>query len=297
MRNKVWKCMKRKAGLGMAVALMAGALAGCASSTGEESRSGQKEEPLKVAMDLKFPPFTGTDENGEPEGLEVDIAYALGEYLGRDIEIVNTDFSMLITALETGEADVVISDMAVKEERKEKVDFSEPYLYGRTLALVNKDFAEKNNITDDMPPEEFFGIDGERVVGLAGTISVSVPQAYGKEVNEVTEIASALMEINQNTADVLVGANTILGDHAANPDTTIVYSGIKEYSQSAMAVKKGNTELLEQLNTFVESMYEDGGFYMEAGDKYDQAIGEYLQDDSKGLEYMIYPPEGGTPEV
>ena len=157
--------------------------------------------------------------------------------------------------------------MTIKEERKEKVDFSEPYLYGRTRALVNKDFAEKSHVTNEM------------------------------EVEEVTEIASALMEINQNTADVLVGANTILGDHAANADTTIVYEGIKEYSQSAMAVKKGNTELLEQLNSFVEFMYEDGGFYMEAGDKYDQAIGEYLQDESKGLEYMIYPPEGGVPEV
>ena len=64
-----------------------------------------------------------------------------------------------------------------------------------------------------------------------------------------------------------------------------------------MAVKKGNTELLEQLNAFIQTMYEDGGFYMEAGDKYDDAIGEYLQDDSKGLEYLIYPPKGGTPEV
>ena len=289
--------MKKKAEILLAAVLALGVLGGCGSSSGENSGQEQEGEPLKVAMDLKFPPFTGTDENGNPEGLEVDIAYALGEYLDREIEIVNTDFSMLITALETGEADVVISDMAVKEERKEKVDFSEPYLYGRTLALVNKKFAEEHHITNDMTPEEFFGIEGERVVGLAGTISVSVPQSFGVEVEEVTEIASALMEINQNTADVLVGANTILGDHAANEDTTVVYEGIKEYSQSAMAVKKGNTDLLEQLNAFVESMYEDGGFYMEAGDKYDDALGEYLQDVNRGLEYMIYPPEGGVPEV
>ena len=295
--KKKWNSMKKKAGVLMAAVLMLGVLGGCASSSEGSGRNAQEREPLKVAMDLKFPPFTGTDENGDPEGLEVDIAYALGEYLDRDIEIVNTDFSMLITSLETGETDVVISDMSIKEERKEKVDFSEPYLYGRTLALVDKDFAEKNHVTNDMTPEEFFSIEGERVVGLAGTISVSVPQSYGVEVEEVTEIASALMEINQNTADVLVGANTILGDHAANKDTTIVYEGIKEYSQSAMAVKKGNTELLEQLNSFIKSMYEDGGFYMEAGEKYDEAIGEYLQDESKGLEYRIYPPEGGVPEV
>ena len=295
--KKIFNSMKKKAGILMTAVLLLGMLGGCASSFEESSRNQQEAEPLKVAMDLKFPPFTGTDENGDPEGLEVDIAYALGEYLGRDIEIVNTDFSMLITSLETGEADVVISDMTIKEERKEKVDFSKPYLYGRTLALVNKNFAERNHVTNEMTPKEFFSIEGERVVGLAGTISVSVPQAFGVEVEEVTEIASALMEINQNTADVLVGANTILGDHAANKNTTVVYEGIKEYSQSAMAVKKGNTELLEELNSFVESMYEEGGFYMEAGDKYDQAIGGYLQDGSKGLEYMIYPPEGGVPEV
>lgn len=291
--------MRKRIAMILAAVLLIGSLGGCASSksSSENEKGSSSKDTLKVAMDLKFPPFSGTDENGEPEGLEVDIAYALGEYLDRDIEIINTDFSMLITALETGEADVVISDMAVKEERKEKVDFSDPYRYGRTLALVNKDFAQENNITNDMSPEEFFSIEGERIVGLSGTISVSVPQSYGAQVEEVTEIASALMEINQNTADVLVGANTILGDHAANPDTTIVYEGIKEYSQSAMAVKKGNTELLEQLNAFIQTMYEDGGFYMEAGDKYDDAIGEYLQDDSKGLEYLIYPTKGGTPEV
>ena len=80
-------------------------------------------------MDLKFPPFTEMDENGNSRGIEVDIAKAFGDYLGREVEIINTDFSMLIPALETGEADIVICDMTVNEERKEVVDFSEPYLY------------------------------------------------------------------------------------------------------------------------------------------------------------------------
>ena len=182
--------MRKRIAMILAAVLLIGSLGGCASSksSSENEEGSSSKDTLKVAMDLKFPPFSGTDENGEPEGLEVDIAYALGEYLDRDIEIINTDFSMLITALETGEADVVISDMAVKEERKEKVDFSDPYRYGRTLALVNKDFAQENNITNDMSPEEFFSIEGERIVGLSGTISVSVPQSYGAQVEEVTEM-------------------------------------------------------------------------------------------------------------
>ncbi|WP_195267428.1 transporter substrate-binding domain-containing protein [Eubacterium sp. 1001713B170207_170306_E7] len=280
--------MKRITGLFVSVLMLCLIFVGC-SNPGGEIQMG--EAPLKVAMDLKFPPFTEMDEKGNPKGIEVDIANAFGDYIGREVEIVNTDFSMLIPALETGEADIVICDMTVNEERKEVVDFSEPYLYGRTLALVGKDFAQKNNVTEEMKPEEFFAIKGARYVGLAGTISVSVPQGYGVPVGEITDVASGLMEINNGTADVLVGANTIIGDHYAYADTTEIYWGIKEYSQSAMAVKKGNTPLLDQANAFVKSMYEDGGFYKTAGDKYDQVIHDYLKDDRLGLDFIIYPPQ------
>lgn len=262
------------------------ALVGC----GSETTTINEKETLKVGMDLKYPPFSSMDEDGNPEGLEVDTAYALGEYLGMDIEIINTDFSMLIPALETGEIDIVIGEMTIKEERKEKVDFSDPYLYGRTLALVNKDYAEKNSITDNMSVEEFFAIDGGRYVGIAGTISVSVPQKYDVEVSEATEIASALMEINNGNSDVLVGENSVIGLHYSYPDTTILYSGIKDYTEIGMAVKKGNSNLLEKVNLFIASMYETDGFYENIKSKYDSAIGEYLKDDSLGLDYLTTLP-------
>ena len=281
--------MKKRIGLICILVLMISLVAGCGTSGNNTSKT--TKEPLKVAMDLKYPPFTATDTKGNPQGMEVDMAYALGKYLHRDVKIVNTDFSMLIPALETGQADIVISEMTVKEDRKEKVDFSSPYLYGRTIALVNKKFAQANHVTDAMPPAEFFAIKNAKFVGLAGTIAVSVPQSYGVQVEEATEIASATMEITKGTADILVGEDSVLGIHTANPDTTVVYSGIKDYSECAMAVKKGNQELLEQANAFIAAMYKDGGFYKEAGSKYDAAIGEYLQDKTKGLAYLIYPPQ------
>ncbi|MGL4362958.1 MAG: transporter substrate-binding domain-containing protein [Cellulosilyticaceae bacterium] len=264
-------------------------MTGCATQ-GNTSNT-ENENVLRVAMDLKYPPLTGMDAEGNPEGLEVDLARAFGEYVGKEVEIINTDFSMLIVALETGDADIVIGDMTIKEERKEKVDFSDPYLYGRTLALINKEFAETHNITDEMSPEELFAIEELKTVGLSGTISVNVPNSYGVEVQEMNEMASALMEVNNGTSNILVGTDSILGDHAAYPNTTIVYNGIPEYSAVGMAVKKGNTELLEQANKFVATMYEEGGFYVEAGDKYDEVIGKYLQDATKGLSYKIYPPK------
>lgn len=136
----------------LSLILMLTVLAGCGAQTGTNNSPNKtgtnNTTPLKVGMDLKYPPFTGMDASGNPEGLEVDIAKSFGKYLGREVKIVNTDFSMMIAALEIGEVDILISDMTIKEERKEKVDFSDPYLYGRTLALVNKKFAEKNSITD-----------------------------------------------------------------------------------------------------------------------------------------------------
>lgn len=263
--------------------LLAGLLTGCSGDK-------QDSEKIRVGIDLKYYPFMYLDDDGEPAGFEVDISKAFGEYLGKDVEIVNTDFTMLIPALETGDVDIVISDMAFNEERKEKVDFSEPYRYGRTLALVNKDFATANGITDEMSEKEFFEIPQARFIGLAGTISVTVPQSFGKEVTEVTENTSAIMEVVNGTADVFVGANTIRGDHSANPNQTIIFDGFSKYSSSCFAVKKGNEELLKQANAFIKSMYEEGGFYEKAGTKYDAAIGEFMHDTSLKLDYIIYPP-------
>ena len=57
-------------------------------------------------MDLKYPPFETVDLSNNPEGISVDIAYALGEYLGREVEIVNTDFGSIIPAIQSGEIDI-----------------------------------------------------------------------------------------------------------------------------------------------------------------------------------------------
>lgn len=246
---------------------------------------------LRVGIDLKYYPFMYQDESGEPAGLEPAISYAFGEYLGMDVEIVNTDFSMLIPALDTGDVDIVISDMSSNESRLEKADFSDPYRYGHTLALVNKDFAEEHNVGDEMSSEEFFALDSARYVGLSGTIAVTIPLENGIEVDEVMEVATAVVDISRGNYDVIVGGDTIRGDHAANPDTTVIYEGIENYTGSRFVVKKGNEEMLEKANNFIPTLYEEDGLYAEIGTSMDGNIGEFLQDDSLGLSYIVTPPE------
>ncbi len=273
------------------------------SNTGEGT-SGQSELPqsstpsvveegemdvLRVGMDLKFPPFSYLDDEGEAAGLEPAISYAFGEYLGVEVEIVNTDFSMLIPALETGDVDILIADMAATEARAEKVDFSDPYRYTYTLGLVNKDFAEENNVTDAMSEEEFFALEGAKFIGLSGTKGVYYPQAAGVDVEEVTEIGTGLTEISMGMADILIASNEVHGFHAADPENTIVYSGILAQDSSNFATRKGDEELMAKANAFISSMYEENGFYQELAEEFDPIIAEFLQNETLGLDYIVSP--------
>ncbi len=279
--------MKKQISILLSTLLLVGVCMGC-STTEQTANTGV----LRVGMDLKFPPFSDIDDGGNPVGLEPTIALAFGEYLGMEVEIVDTDFSMLIPALELGDVDILIADMSETAERAEKADFSNCYRYSYTLALVNRDFAVANNITDDMPEETFFGLEGNQFIGLAGTMGVLVPQQFGVTVEEVTEIGTGVMEVKQGSATALVASNEIHAFQAANSEDTIVYGGITQYTGSSFVVAKGDAEMLEKANEFIATMYEAGGLYEQIDEEYDAVIAEFLQNDQLGFEYIIYPPEG-----
>ncbi len=259
------------------------------SGCSQGSDSNEDSDVLRVGMDLGFPPFSYIDENGDAAGLEPVIAEAFAEYLGKEVEIVNTEFSLLIPALETGDVDILIADMSYTDERAQKADFSDPYRYTRTLALVNKDFADENGVNDDMTPEEFFALEGSMFIGLSGTFGVIVPESYGVDVTEVTEIGTGILEVSNGQSTALVASNEIHSFYAANKDTTIVYGGIQDVTGSSFVVKKGNSELLEEANAFIETMYEEGGLYDQIRDEYDAVVAEFLSNDSLGLDYIINP--------
>lgn len=276
--------MKKILSLAISFCMLLLLLVGCGTDS-------DRKDVLRVGMDLKFPPFSYIGDDGKPAGFEPTIAKAFADYLGKDVEIVDTDFSMLIPALDTGDVDILIADMSETDERAEKADFSDPYRYTYTLALVNKDFAQKNNITDDMSEQDFFAIKDARFVGLSGTKGVYYPQKYGINVTEVTEIGTGLTEVSNGTSDILVASNEVHGFHAADKEHTIVYSGINNQSASSFVVKKGNADLLNKSDEFIKTMYEDGGLYDRIRAEYDPIIANFLQNDELGLDYIVNPAD------
>ncbi len=246
-------------------------------------------EVLRVGMDLKFPPYSYMDDAGNPAGFEPTVAQAFADYLGMDVEIVNCDFGLLIGELEMGNVDVLIADMAATPERGVKVDFSIPYRYTNTLGLVNKTFAETHGITDEMPEADFFAIENARFVGLSGTKGVYYPQSMGVSITEVTEIGTGLIEVSSGMSDVLIASNEVYEFQAADPENTIVYAGIPAQDSSSFAVQKGDSEMLEQCNAFIATMYEEGGLYDQMAAEWDPIIAATMKNDSLGLDFITQP--------
>lgn len=286
MRESKGKVMEMKKFITIFIMMFAMAtITACASTTTDNSNQ-TTEAPLRVGMDLRYPPFETVNFSNEPEGISVDVALALGEFIGKEVEIVNTNFASIIPALNAGDIDIAIASMSITEERSLVVDFTNPYFYFKIISLVNKDFAEANSITEDSTVEDLLAIENANYVGIASQVSTTIPESYGKTVIEATDLGTAVEAVAQGSSDILLmSANPVVDGYKANTNTTIVVWDAFVSSPIGMAVKKGNTSLLDQANDFIATFSETGGLYEVLADKWDSELTERLG--RYGLDFYI----------
>ncbi len=244
------------------------------------------EDVIKVGMDLKWEPFLGLDNSGNPSGIEVDIAEAFSEYIGQEIEIVNMDFGMLIPALQKGDIDIIISSMSYSDERAQSIDFSEPYFTENVVSLVNIDYANENNLTSESLISEVLEVENTAFVGVTGTLSSSLPDELGFETSMVTSNAVAVSEITSGKSDIHIGTYQIYGMHDANKDTTILIDDPINISKTCMAVQQGDSELLDKANDFIAQM-ESSGLNDQLRTDWNEKIAESLASDRFDLDYYL----------
>jgi polar amino acid transport system substrate-binding protein len=247
----------------LAVFIMLGViLTGCQS----------KNDKLTVAMELAYPPFETKNDAGEPIGVSVDFAKALGEYLGKEVEIVDTAWEGLIPSLQTGKADLVISSMTITEDRKKEVDFSDPYANSLLAILSNKD-SGITSIDDLNQP-------GKKVAVKTGSTGFLYAQDNLKnaEIIALADESACITEVSQGKADgFLYDQLTIYRDNQTNPDTTTaIFIPFQNVEYWGAAMKKGNTELLNSVNEFIEKFTAEGGF--------DELTEKYLKEEKKAFE-------------
>lgn len=238
------------------------------------SSAGNASDKLIVAMELAYPPFETKDDAGNPSGVSVDLAKAFGEYIGKEVEIVNTAWDGLIPSLTTGKADLVISSMTITDKRKEEVDFSIPYANAFLAILANKDSGIQS-IDDLNHPDKKVAVK----TGSTGHIYAN-EHLKDAQIIALADESACVTEVSQGKADgFLYDQLTIYRNHLKNADTTTaIYIPFQDVEYWGVAVKKGNTELLDQLNAFIEKYAAEGGF--------DKLTEKYLSEEKKAFEEL-----------
>jgi polar amino acid transport system substrate-binding protein len=238
------------------LALIAALMTGCGRKNDEDA--------LIVGMELKYPPFETVDAEGKPAGVSVDIANALGEYLDRPVVIENMAFNGLIASLQTGKIDLIISSMTIRDDRKETIDFSEPYTRINLALLIAKD-SPVNSKADLNSDDVTIAVK----TGTSGYLFATENYPLAK-IEVFDETATCILEVVQGKSDVFIyDQMSIFEAGAKNPETTRTnLEPLSETPESwGIGIRKGEEELLAEINAFIETSRQNG-FFNELGDEY-----------------------------
>ena len=263
LRKGIMQYLRKVFLVAMTVAVtvaMVGVFSACSGTTNNDTQSnGQassEKKPLVVAMELAYPPFETKDVNGNPSGLSVDLITQFAEEYNYDITIQDTAWDGLIPSLQTGMADCVISSMTITDERAQQVDFSDPYAVAQ-LALLTNTSAGITSIDDLNQAGRSVAVK----TGSTGDIYATnnLPNA---NIVRLADESACVTEVVQGKVDAFIYDQlTIYRNQQSNPDTTTaVYIPFQNPEHWGIAVQKGNTELLNQLNEFIAKCKQDGTF-------------------------------------
>lgn len=231
-------------------------------------------DTLVVGMELAYPPFETKDDDGNPSGVSVSFMQDFADEYGYELEIQNMGFDGLIPALQTGLADCVMSSITITEERREEVDFSDPYAVAQLAILANASSGVAS--IDDLNQE------GKTVAVKTGSTgdTYATNNLTNAEILRLADESACVTEVVQGRADgFLYDQLTIYRNHEANPDTTeAVFIPFQDPEYWGVAVQKGDEELLEQLNAFIAQSKENGEF--------DRLTEEYLADEKAAFDEL-----------
>ena len=204
---------------------------------------------LVMATNATFPPYEYVD--GEDyAGIDVEVAQAIADELGMELEIQDIDFNSIIPAIESGKADVGIAGMTKTPEREKNVNFSESYATGIQSIIVKED-------SDIASPDDLEGV--KIGVQESTTGHIYCEDDYGADnVIAYTAGANAIEALKTGKVDAVVIDNQPAKEFVkANEGLKVLDTDYVE-EEYAIAIAKDNEELLEKVNGVIKQMKEDG---------------------------------------
>lgn len=230
--------------------VLALSFAGCGCET--------KSDVLTVATNAEFPPFEYV-ENGEIVGADVDIANAIAEKLGMELEIVNIDFDAALTGAATGKYDMAVAGITANEDRKKNMNFSVDY-YTASQAII---------VTSDSTIATVDDLEGKTVACQEGTTGEQYLIDNGYAIQSFKTGAEAVTALTTGKVDAVVIDNAVAKalSEKQNGKTVVLDEALTQEAY-AIAMKKGNDELTEKINNALKELEAEGKL-AEIFEKYD----------------------------
>lgn len=230
-----------------------------AEATKEETTAGEvsTEAPgeaaggvLTMATNAEFPPYEFHD-GGEIVGIDVEIAEAIAEKLGMTLEIEDIAFDSIIPEVDSGKADIGLAGMTVSEDRLKNVDFSEPYTTASQVIIVK-------NESDIAGPDDLAGKYIGVQLGTTGDIYASDYEEEGSTIERYSKGFEAVQAMMQGKIDAVVIDLEPAKVFVSENEGIKILDEALTVEEYAIAVKKGNTELVEKLNGALAELKDSG---------------------------------------
>ena len=205
---------------------------------------------LTMSTNAAFPPYEMTTDSGDFEGIDVEVAGAIAGKLGLELQVDDMDFDAALLAAQNGKSDIVMAGVTVTDERQKVMDFSDTYAEGIQSIIVpeDSDIASADDLT------------GKAIGTQRGTTGyIYCTDDFGEDnVIAYDDGLTAVQALNNGQVDAVVIDNAPAKSFVeANPGLKILDTA---YAQEdyAIGVAKGNTALLDAINSALEELQADG---------------------------------------
>ena len=218
------------------------------------SKKAADEKVITIASDCTWPPMEFINDSKEIVGFDIDLINAAAEAGGFKVEVKNTGWDGIFAGLANDSYDAVISSVTITEERKGSMDFSHPYINAGQVLIVASSTNGVTTLAD---------LKGKNVGAQIGTTGAfEVEKVAGLTLKTYDELGLAIEDLaNGNLAGVVadtpIAADFVMNNAAYKSVLKIVGEPFTD-EYYGVAVKKGNTEVLELLNKGLDAVIKSG---------------------------------------
>lgn len=247
--------MKRLFAAALAVLMLATAMtvAVSAEESGDLLSRIQERGTIVVGLEGDWAPWSYVGEDDELTGYDVEVAKAIADKLGVELQIVPGEWDGLFAGMDAGRYDLVINGVEVTEDRAEKYDFADPYAYIRTALIVRGD-------NDDI--HTFEDLKGKKTANSIASTYMNLAESYGATCYGVATLDETLTMVLQGRVDATLNAIVSYTDYMSqHPDSNLkVVATTEDASNVAIPMCKGDdtATLREAVNQAIAELREEG---------------------------------------